>query len=55
MPWHAFGGMTDDDMAAVFTHLTTLTPVVHRVINDGDVLPTFCRICRQPHGYGDRN
>jgi mono/diheme cytochrome c family protein len=55
MPWHAFGGMTDDDVAAVFAHLTTLTPVVHRVTNDEGVTPTFCRICRQRHGYGDRN
>jgi hypothetical protein len=55
MPWHAFGGMTDDDVAAVFAHLTTLTPVVHRVTNDEGVPPTFCRICRQRHGYGDRN
>ena len=23
MPWHAFGGMTDDDIAAIFAHLTT--------------------------------
>ena len=55
MPWHAFGGMTDDDVAAVFAHLTTLKPVVHRVTNDEDVPPTLCRICRQRHGYGDRN
>jgi hypothetical protein len=55
MPWHAFGGMTDEDVAAVFTHLTRLKPVVHRVTNDEGVPPTFCRICRQRHGYGDRN
>jgi hypothetical protein len=55
MPWHAFGGMTDDDVAAVFAHLTTLTAVVHRVTNDEGVPPTFCKVCRQRHGYGDRN
>ena len=36
-------------------NLTTLKPVVHRVTNDEGVPPTFCRICRQRHGYGDRN
>jgi hypothetical protein len=47
--------MTDDDVAAVFAHLTTLKPVVHHVTNDEGVPPTFCRICRHRHGYGDRN
>lgn len=55
MPWHAFGGMTDDDIAAVFSNLTTLKPVVHHVTNDESVPPTFCRLCRHVHGYGDRN
>jgi mono/diheme cytochrome c family protein len=55
MPWHAFGGMTDDDLSAIFAYLTTLPPVVHHVTNAEDVPPTFCRLCRQTHGYGDRN
>jgi mono/diheme cytochrome c family protein len=55
MPWHALGGMTDEDIAAVFANLTTLKPVMHRVTNDPDVPPTFCRLCRHEHGYGDRN
>ncbi len=55
MPWHAFGGMTDEDISAIFLNLTTLKPVVHRVTNDEGVPPTFCRLCRQRHGYGDRN
>jgi hypothetical protein len=55
MPWHAFGGMTDEDIAAIFVNLTTLKPVVHRVTNDESVPPTFCRLCRHKHGYGDRN
>ncbi len=55
MPWHAFGGMSDDDIAAVFAHLTALKPVVHHVTNAEDEPPTFCRICGQRHGYGDRN
>jgi mono/diheme cytochrome c family protein len=55
MPWHAFGGMTDEDIAAIFANLTTVKPVVHRVTNDASVKPTFCKVCRQVHGYGDRN
>jgi cytochrome c553 len=55
MPWHAFGGMTDEDIAAIFANLTTLKPVTHRVTNDENVPPTFCRLCRHRHGYGDRN
>ena len=55
MPWHAFGGMTDEDIAAIFANLTTLKPVMHRVTNDENVQPTFCRLCRHRHGYGDRN
>jgi mono/diheme cytochrome c family protein len=55
MPWHAFGGMTDEDIAAIFANLTTLKPVVHHVTNDESVPPTFCRLCRHLHGYGDRN
>jgi mono/diheme cytochrome c family protein len=55
MPWHVFGGMTDDDIAAIYTHLTTITPVAHRVTNaEGEPL-TFCRLCRQFHGYGNQN
>ena len=55
MPWHAFGGMTDEDIAAIFANLTKLKPVVHRVTNDESVQPTFCKLCRHWHGYGDRN
>jgi mono/diheme cytochrome c family protein len=55
MPWHAFGGMTDEDIAAVFANLATVPPVAHRVTNDESVPATFCKLCRQRHGYGDRN
>jgi hypothetical protein len=55
MPWHALGGMTDEDIAAIFADLTALRPVRHRVTNDESVPPTFCRLCGQRHGYGDRN
>ena len=55
MPWHAFGGMTDNDIADIFAHLSTLTPVAHRVTNDASVAPTLCPLCRHTHGYGDQN
>jgi mono/diheme cytochrome c family protein len=55
MPWHAFGGMTDEDLAAIFAYLTTLKPVAHRVTNDEHEPPTFCPLCRHVHGYGDQN
>jgi hypothetical protein len=55
MPWQEFRGMTDEDIAAIFSYLTTLKPVVHLVTNADDEPPTFCKLCRQVHGYGDRN
>jgi hypothetical protein len=55
MPWHAFGAMTDEDIAAIFAHLTTLEPVAHRVTNAENEPPTFCPVCRQVHGYGNQN
>ena len=55
MPWHVFSGMTDDDIAAIYTHLTTLAPVAHRVTNAESEPLTFCKLCRQLHGYGDQN
>jgi Cytochrome c len=55
MPWHAFGGMTDEDLAAIFAFLTTLKPVAHRVTNAEGEPPTFCPICKQMHGYGNQN
>lgn len=55
MPWHAFGGMTDDDLAAIFAYLTTLKPVAHRVTNAENEAPTLCSLCRQVHGFGNQN
>jgi mono/diheme cytochrome c family protein len=55
MPWHVFGGMTDEDTAAIFAYLGTLKPVAHRVPNAENEPPTFRKLCQQMHGYGDRN
>ena len=48
-----FRHMTDDDLKAIFAYLKTLKPVSHRV--DNTEPPTYCRLCRQKHGYGNRN
>ena len=53
MPWHAFRGMTDEDLAAIFAYLKTLKPVRHTV--DNTEPPTFCKLCRQTHGGGNQN
>jgi len=53
MPWHAYRGMTDEDIAAMFAYLKTLKPVRHHV--DNTEPPTFCKICRQTHGGGNQN
>jgi hypothetical protein len=53
MPWTTYGTMTDRDLADIFAYLRTLPPVQHRV--DNSEPPTICKICKQSHGYGNRN
>jgi hypothetical protein len=53
MPWSNFRNLTDDDLAAIFAYLRTLTPVKHRV--DNTEPPTYCKVCRHKHGYGNMN
>jgi mono/diheme cytochrome c family protein len=53
MPWWAFRNMTDEDLKAMFAYLRTLKPAPHRV--DNTEPPTFCKVCKQKHGAGDRN
>jgi len=53
MPWAYFRNLTDDDLKAIFAYLRTLKPVQHRV--DNTEPPTFCKLCRAKHGFGDRN
>lgn len=53
MPWGYLRNMTDDDLKAVFAYLRTLKPVKHVV--DNTEKPTFCKVCGQRHGFGDRN
>jgi hypothetical protein len=53
MPFAFYGRMTDDDLKAIFAYLRTLPQVKHRV--DNSLPPTYCKLCRQKHGAGDRN
>jgi mono/diheme cytochrome c family protein len=53
MPWYFYGKMTEEDLKDVFAFLQALKPVDHRV--DNLELPSYCRFCRQRHGFGDKN
>jgi mono/diheme cytochrome c family protein len=53
MPWYWYRNMSDDDLRAVFAWLRAQSPVKHLV--DNTEPPTYCRLCRQYHGGGDRN
>jgi hypothetical protein len=53
MPWHAYRGMTDEDIVAMFAYIRTFKPVRHLV--DNTEPPTFCKVCRQTHGGGNQN
>jgi len=53
MPWIFFGKMTDDDLKSIFAFLQTLKPVKHQL--DNTEPPTYCRRCKQKHGFGHTN
>ncbi len=53
MPWYFFGKMTDDDLKSIFAFLKTVKPVKHQI--DNFEPPTFCRLCKQKHGFGATN
>lgn len=53
MPYRYFRNMTDDDLKAIFAYIRTVPPVRHHV--DNSETPTYCPICRQKHGFGDKN
>lgn len=53
MPWYFYGKMTDDDLKSVFAFLQTLKPVKHQL--DNTEPPTYCRLCKQRHGFGRTN
>lgn len=53
MPFYFFGKMTDEDLKAIFAYLKTLKPVKHQL--DNYEPPTYCRLCKQKHGFGATN
>jgi hypothetical protein len=53
MPFSYFRNMTDEDLKAIFAFLQSVKPVKHYV--DNSESPTYCRVCRQKHGFGDKN
>lgn len=53
MPWIFYRHMSDDDLKAIFAWLRAQAPVKHIV--DNTEPPTYCRLCTQRHGGGDRN
>jgi len=53
MPWGYFKGMTDEDLKAIYAYLQTVKPIRHNV--DNTTPPTYCKVCGQEHGLGDRN
>jgi hypothetical protein len=53
MPVKVHKNLTDDDLKAMFAYLGTIKLVPHRV--DNSEPPTFCKVCRQKHGAGNRN
>jgi hypothetical protein len=53
MPWIFYRNMTDEDLKSIYAYLRTLKPVNHQV--DNTEPPTYCKLCKQNHGLGDRN
>jgi hypothetical protein len=53
MPWYFYGRMSDDDLKSIFAFLQTLKPVKHQI--DNTEPPTFCKLCKQKHGFGHTN
>ena len=53
MPWAWYGHMTDEDLKDIYSALRSQEPVKHLV--DNSEAPTFCKLCLEWHGGGDRN
>ena len=53
MPYSYFRNMTDDDLKAIFAYLRSVKPVRHHV--DNSEPPVYCKLCRQKHGFGDKD
>lgn len=53
MPWQNYRKMTGEDVNAIYAYLKTLKPIRHFV--DNTLPATYCKLCRQSHGGGDKN
>lgn len=53
MPYGEYKNATDDDLKAIYAYVKTLKPIKHYV--DNSEPPTYCKVCKQKHGGGDRN
>jgi len=53
MPWYYYGKIADEDLESMFDYLQTLKPVKHQL--DNIEAPTYCRLCKQRHGFGATN
>jgi mono/diheme cytochrome c family protein len=53
MPWYFYGKMNDEDLKSIYAYLKTLKPVKHQL--DNTEPPTYCRLCKQKHGFGATN
>jgi len=53
MPWYFYGKIADDDLKSMFAYMQTLKPVKHQL--DNLEPPSFCRLCKQRHGFGATN
>jgi mono/diheme cytochrome c family protein len=53
MPWLAFSGLTDGDLAAMYAALGDVYPVAHYIGNTGE--PRHCDVCGQEHPFGEHN
>jgi hypothetical protein len=53
MPYSYFKKMSDEDLTTLFAFIQSVKPVFHEVDNSEPA--TYCTICKQKHGLGDRN
>lgn len=53
MPWVAFQGLSDEDLAAIHEALGSVQPVAHYIGNAG--APRHCAVCGQSHPLGEHN
>ncbi|MBX2923960.1 MAG: c-type cytochrome [Chitinophagaceae bacterium] len=53
MPWNSFKNLNDADLRAIYAYLTTLPKAQHYITNQQPF--TYCILCGQKHGNGDKN